>query len=915
MIILPLATDQASLASTGGKGVNLTRLKRAGYSVPNGFIVTTAAYQSFVSVNQLDAWIINTIEGSTLDETTSLEAVSRSIRSRFLKGRIPEQISSSVKKAYREMGKPAVAVRSSATAEDLPGFSFAGQQETFLNVVDETSLLRALVECWSSLWTGRAIGYRARNGIPQEEISLAVVVQEMVASEASGVMFTANPVTGLRSETVIEAVLGLGEVLVSGQVEPDRYVIEVNQGKILEKSLGTKAIQIMGAITGGLQTVREDSSQQQALPDAELLKLVKIGQAIEVDFGVPQDIEWAWAGGKIFILQARPITALYPLPSEMDAEHLRAWFSFGAVQGMLEPMTPLGRDAIRQIFAGGASLLGYRVNHESQGVLRIAGERLWGDITAVISNSVGRKVGPVLLKMVEPGVAGILDNLLEEPQFKPKNGNLKFSTARKLAGFALPMLGRVLRNWMVPQRRRLQFQQAADRRISLLKSQCGWDDDLSSALSQHVNCFCQLYDAFHTIVPTYVSAIIASMSLLNFLTRLAQRSQEGIKEQEATNLVLEITRGVPNNLTTEMDLALWRVSRLIDTDPTCRDRFQGSSATQLARDYLSGQLPRLAQEAIKGFLDSYGMRGVGEIDIGRSRWEEDPEYVFRVLDNYFRIQDESQSPEEVFKRSEMTAESAINQLVSIVRKTPWGWLKAPLVRLASGRVRALIGLRESPKFHIMRMMRIVRRALLVSGEELRQSDLIDRADDMFFLTLNELQDLAKESEQNRSNDPSQSWNLETFSGIRDLIAERRHAYEREKLRNKVPLVLLSDGRTYYEKVSTDTGVADHILIGSPVSPGVVKGRVRVVLDPLGAQLLPGEILVCPGTDPAWTPLFLTAGGLIMEVGGMMTHGSVIAREYGIPAVVGVPKATSRLQTGQLVQVDGSSGRILILTED
>jgi len=737
----------------------------------------------------------------------------------------------------------------------------------------------------------------------------------MVASEASGVMFTANPVTGLRSETVIEATLGLGEALVAGLVEPDRYVVEVNKETLLEKSLGDKAMVMRGVNAGGLQAEREEASQRQALPDGDILKLANLGQEVSVEFGFPQDIEWAWAGGEIFLLQARPITSLYPLPEGINAENLRVWFSFGAVQGMLEPMTPLGQDAIRLIFAGGASLLGYRVSHESQGVIRSAGERLWGDITAVISNSVGRKVAPELLKMIEPGVAEILDELWEEARLKPKDDGLKFGTVRRLAGFTLPMLWRVLRNWLAPQGRRAQFQEQVERRINLLQSQCSRDDDLVATLAWHVACFYQLYDAFPTVVPTYVSAIAASMSLLNLLTRLTQQSLGGIHRQEATNRVLEITRGVPNNVTTEMDLVLWRTSRFIYADPAWRDRFQSASAGQLASDYLAGRLPQPAQGAVREFLDSFGMRGVGEIDIGRPRWEEDPEYIFRVLNNYLHIRDESESPEEVFKRSEKTAESATTQLVAIVRRTPWGWIKAPLVRLAAGRIRALIGLRESPKFHIVRMMGIIRQALLASGQDLQKSGWLERADDLFFLTLNELQDLAGKLEITTANGHPQGWDQENFPGIRALIAERRKAYRREKLRRQVPLVLLSDGRTYYEAVSAIEGDANHILIGSPVSPGLAEGKVRVVLDPLGVQLFPGEILVCPATDPAWTLLFLTAGGLVMEVGGMMTHGSVVAREYGIPAVVGVPKATSRLKTGQRVQVDGSSGQVVILAED
>ncbi len=250
-----------------------------------------------------------------------------------------------------------MAVRSSATAEDLPNLSFAGQQDTFLNVIGEGAVLEAVLKCWGSLWTARAIGYRARNNIPHEGLALAVVVQRMVESEASGVLFTANPLTGLRAESAIDAVFGLGEALVSGQVEPDHYVVDHQAGRIVKKALGAKALALHGDRGGGVAPSNRERSQEQALPDAQILELAELGQRVQAEYGFPQDIEWAWADGRFTVLQSRAITSLYPLPEKVPAEPLKVFFSFGAVQGMLDPMTPLGQDAIRMIFAGGARLL------------------------------------------------------------------------------------------------------------------------------------------------------------------------------------------------------------------------------------------------------------------------------------------------------------------------------------------------------------------------------------------------------------------------------------------------------------------------------------------------------------------------------------------------------------------------------
>jgi phosphohistidine swiveling domain-containing protein len=234
-------------------------------------------------------------------------------------------------------------------------------------------------------------------------------------------------------------------------------------------------------------------------------------------------------------------------------------------------------------------------------------------------------------------------------------------------------------------------------------------------------------------------------------------------------------------------------------------------------------------------------------------------------------------------------------MAAYVRRQPGGWLKEKQLRKAARRVRILLGARETPKFTAVRAMGFVHNALLACGAEFVAVGTLLRPDDLFFLHVAELAALSRHEEQD--------W--------KTLVAGRRQTYEREHRRRQVPRVLVSDGRVFYEGVGVETDRAD-LISGSPVSPGVVEGNVRVVLNPRGAQLEPGEILVCPGTDPAWTPLFMAAGGLVMEVGGMMTHGSVVAREYGIPAVVGVHQATLRLKDGQRIRLDGSSGKIIIL---
>jgi len=347
-----------------------------------------------------------------------------------------------------------------------------------------------------------------------------------------------------------------------------------------------------------------------------------------------------------------------------------------------------------------------------------------------------------------------------------------------------------------------------------------------------------------------------------------------------------------------MDFALWQVSQEIHNDSRSFDRFKGSDPSTLAEEYLTSRLSSTAQEAINGFLERYGVRGLGEIDLGRQRWKENPTPLMQALQSYLQIDDPIGAPDAVFKRGKRAAQQEVETLIQSLGETRGGWLKARLAGWAARRMRLLIGLRETPKFTIIRLFAFLRRALLRQGKVWAAAGLIDRPEDVFYLQLAELDALAAGD--------ARDWKA--------VIRSRQQSYQRESLRRQIPRLLLSDGRAFYGGIRPADSSEEGQLAGSPVSPGVVGGRVRVVLDPHQAQLQPGEILVCPGTDPSWTPLFLAAGGLVMEVGGMMTHGAVVAREYGIPAVVGVHQATSLLHNGQLIQVDGSSGQITILED-
>jgi pyruvate,water dikinase len=854
-------------------------------------------------VNSIEPQIKNILNNVKTKDISSLEDVSLQIQSLFAAGAIPSEIIKEINIAYeklsrecfKEGNKPCfVAVRSSATAEDLPDMSFAGQQDTYLNIVGNQSLVESIVRCWGSLWTARAIGYRFRNNVKQEDIALAVVVQQMVASEASGVMFTANPLTGKRTETVIDATFGLGEALVSGQVEPDNYVIDTKKIQIIKKSIGTKAFSIHANSHGGTVNNTQSANDHQALSDNEILELVQIGLQTASYFNSPQDIEWAMEQGHLYLVQSRPITSLYPIPSSSPNwktanDNLQVWFSFASWQGMLDPITPLGQDTFRYFATSMGRLLGFHVEVKNQNTFVNAGERLYINLTPPIRSELGRKIVPIFIASIEPTIINHLKSLYNDPQLAIKKNGLGFGTKTQFIRVIFKILFKVIRNFINPVKGRKNLIKRIDSFLENLRVK----DENAKDLSEQVEVIEQAFIMMPGILfPVMLSGGISGIAPMQMLFKLANSLPDGAEK------VLELTRGLSYNVTTEMDLALWRTSMEIKKSKDSYECFANSEASLLTSKYLNGDLPSVAQSQIKVFLEKYGARGIAEIDIGRQRWAEDPIHIIQVLKGYLQIKDEKLSPVEVFKRGAQSAVQAQEQLIEEFKKVSGGFIKHRVAKFIASRLRELGGLRETPKFAFVRMLSIYRNMLLKSGRQLVQEGVIKNQDDLFYLHLDELKKLAT----NREKD----WN--------GIIEERRRKYEREQRRKRIPRLMLSDGTAFYEGFSEATSECANILNGIPVSSGVCEGLVRVVFNPQEDILLPGEILVCPATDPAWTPLFLLAGGLILEVGGMMTHGAVVAREYGIPAVVGVNQATLFLKTGQHIRMDGSTGQIEILDE-
>ncbi|MFI7447816.1 PEP/pyruvate-binding domain-containing protein [Nonomuraea sp. NPDC049714] len=875
--------DGGMLDEVGGKAANLGELTRAGLPVPPGWVLTTGAYQEAAEAAGLDAVIAAGGRG-----------LAPAARARLLETPVPAAVERAVREAYGRLGdETAVAVRSSATAEDLPFASFAGQQDTYLNVVGPQAVLDAVRRCWASLWTDRAVAYRESNGIDHARVRLAVVVQVMVDARVAGVMFTANPVTGRRRETVIDAAPGLGEAVVSGAVNPDRFVVDTDRGEILHRQQGDKRLAIRALPGGG--TERVDTEQVEAgsdgfcLDDARVRELAALGARVEGHYGAPQDTEWALdADGKLWLTQSRPITTLYPLP-EPRGQDLRLYFSLNVAQGVMRPLTPMGIAALKLVAGGAASLFAASPEdlagrRDGPGVLAVSGERLWIDLTTAVRSRPGRFILPKVLSAGEARSGAVLESLADDPRLSVIHAS-RVPLARAAFRFARRVHAPTrVRQAVTSPERALAFTrrigEEVDRRLRV--------PDTATPAERLAHAERVLAGTFPLMI-SIMPIVITGYGLFGLAARLS-----GVPLGE----MQDVLRSVPHNPTTEMDLELWALSTRIEPEP-----FRRAPVSELVRRYRAGELPPKAQREIAAFLREYGHRGVAEIDVGVPRWSEDPAHILGVLANYLRMDGGADlAPEALFARGAAEAEATTARLVAAARRR--GRVRAAVVRFGLRRTRQVVGLRELPKFYLVKVLAGVRRSLLVVGDHLVTTGVLDAAADVFFLTPAEI-----ESALTGGDLPEPAAESASAGGdLRGLVAGRRAVHERESRRRHVPRVLLSDGT---EPEALATAAADGALIGTAASAGTVTGTARVVLDPVGAHLEPGEILICPSTDPGWTPLFLTAGGLVMEMGGSMSHGAVVAREYGIPAVVGVPDATHRITTGMRVTVNGAAGTVTI----
>jgi phosphohistidine swiveling domain-containing protein len=812
--VLPLAVvGRDDLAVAGGKGANLGELVRAGFPVPDGAVVTTDAYAAVVR----SAGLAPLVAAATEDEGGALRAA-------FASAEMPADLRAAVLDAYALLGSGPVAVRSSATAEDLPGAAFAGQQDTYLNVVGPDALLDAVRRCWGSLWTERAIAYRARRDVDPEGVRIAVVVQRMVPAEFAGVLFTANPVSGARDEVVVDASSGLGEAVVSGLVTPDHYVLG-GDGRVQERRPGQREVVVRGVEGGGVEHRTDEAHLE--LPDRVLAELAGLGRSVAAHFGRPQDIEWAWADGRVWLVQARPMTALPPPPLRLS----RIQRITGPQIGEYVPVRPYPMDTSGWIARG----IGRTV------------ERMLAEIPGV----------HVDFADVLPEHDGVVDRFVP-PQPRP---------TWKLLGAPARNLPRIRRyraaDWKHDERF-IRFEREADELADLDVRTLGWAE-----LRRLPQRTFEVLDAITDLRVDYLPRVGIDLLRLRVLQALLHRRD-----------LAALTLGTRTR-TEDANRELLRLAQRVRSDAALRAVFE-LEPEALAERVEQGPAFADFRTAFAAFLDEYGHRETtSPLLMSAPTWGDAPDTVLGMVK---LLVDDAPAAQADDRAEQAERRLLAHPLVRLTRS------ERRVLRLLAD-ARAGIAFREDTHFHGTRTLPVLRHAVLEMGRRLTEAGVLRAADDVLHLRLEELEGL---------DDPA---TLAPADADRVRVAVRSRSARRAELAG-VPLIAPD---VLFPRRATG---GDALVTGAPASGGRATGPVRVIRDVADFGLLrTGDVLVCPYTNPSWTPLFQRAVAVVVDTGGIGSHAAIVAREYGIPAVMGSAVGTSVLTDGQVVTVDGGTGRV------
>jgi len=861
--------DRTKLMVVGGKGANLGELSRIeGIRVPDGFCITTEAFKRIIGETSPINELLDQLSLLKLEDRDKIGEVSGEIR-RVIEGiAIPQDIDEEITRFLSRLGEEnAYAVRSSATAEDLPTASFAGQQDTYLNIIGKEAILKHISKVWASLFTERAVTYRLQNGFDHRKVHLAVVVQKMVFPQVAGILFTADPVTSNRKVLSIDASFGLGEALVSGLVNADIY--KVRNGKVIDKKISTKKLAIYALKDGGTkeQEIGPERQNRQALTDEQILQLEHIGRKIEQHFGYPQDIEWCLVDDTFYIVQSRPITTLFPIP-EANGQENHVYVSVGHQQMMTDPMKPLGL-SVWQLTAGRPMFT--------------AGGRLFVDVAHDLASPSKREMLVNVLGKSDPFIRGALMTILERGDFiKSLPDDKEEPSPGKSDKGGPPRDYRTLNEYdpTIVSDLIKRSQASIEELKQSIQTKSGSDlldfilEDTQQGLRQNLS---------------NPQGFGVYMTAMNASSWINEKVEEWLGEK---NVADTLSQSVPNNVTSEMGLALLDVADAIRPYPEVIEYLRHVKDDGFLDELVKFHGGQETRDAFDAFLDKYGMRCAGEIDITRTRWSEKPSTLIPlILSNIKNF--EPDAGKRKFEQGRQEALKKEQELLDRLKQLPDGEQKAEETERMIHLVRNFIGYREYPKYGMVSRYFVYKQALLKEAEQLVQAGVIREKEDIYYLTFEELREVVRTKKLDYQ-----------------IINKRKDEYKSyEKL--TPPRVMTSDGEIIAGEYKRDNLPAGAI-VGLAVSSGVIEGRARVILNMEDANIEDGDILVTPFTDPSWTPLFVSIKGLVTEVGGLMTHGAVIAREYGLPAVVGIENATKLIKDGQRIRVHGTEGYVVIL---
>lgn len=810
------AITDAQAPLVGGKGLSLGKLAAAGLPVPPGFVITTNAYRRYARNPDLD----------------------------------PDFVMA-VKAAYSRLGEGRVAVRSSATAEDAADTSFAGQQETILGVEGLTQLLDAVQRCWRSLHTERAAAYRARQGVAEAQLAMAVVVQVLVPAEVAGVLFTRDPLDAEGQRMLVEASWGLGEAVVSGRVMPDRFHLDWATGRVQDRHLGHKAIRITAT---GEEHVSAHEQQLFCLDDTVLSQLADLGRQVEAFYGDPRDIEWATAGGRCYLLQARPITVAGAAERETVRQEILAdlaakaeptgtvWVRYNLSEVLPAP-TPMTWVVVQRLLAadGGCGAMNRDLGYTPDPAL--------GSLSAfdlVAGRPMANLSRMPRLQFVNPPI----DYPFATLKADPRQALNPTPTLNPLRGgvfgglLQLPLtIWRLSRAMAATKRQAATFAETFTQTIAppfINAARTGWQQDWSKFDAKGLVYEFELWR--DTTLVTFARESLKATVFADLAwTTLTEMLKPKLGAERAGAAVAELSLGAHPPPEADLAAAIRRLS-------------EGT----LSRDE---------------FLKLFGHRGTNEMELAQPRWSEKPEELERLI---------SRGPVHLSPRVDVDPAAIADEAK----------LTGPLrdqFRVQVERLRTFLGLREAAKNWLLLGYAVIRRTLV----ELDQRFGLNGG--LFFLT------------------PADFPTLLDGGDLTAKIAAARKRRQTE-LTLDVPPVLFSDALEVIGQPAPEPAAADQ-LVGVPLSAGVAEGPALVLTEPMSAPPGEGYILVCPTTDPAWVPLFVNAKGLVMETGGVLSHGAIVAREFGLPAVAGLPGLTERLRTGQRLRVDGGKGTVTPLEAD